>query len=282
MKAKCFILSPLSAVFYGIIQGLTEFLPVSSSGHLSILQNLFGTADFEASYFTFDILLHLATLIAVFIIYWRDIFPLVPAFFTMLGKLFRGKFRIAEYDPNERFVIFIIIATLPLFGAVLFKDYIEVLYSSVKIIGLILILNGAVLFVSDMLSHGTKTVNETKPHNALIVGLCQMCAIIPGLSRSGSTITGGLTQGFTREYAVKFSFIMSIPAILGANILEIPELLSTPVPQSDILAYVAGMIAAALAGIAAMKLLIYISRHATFRIFSVYCVVVGILTVIFG
>lgn len=282
MKVKCCILSPLSAVFYGIIQGLTEFLPVSSSGHLSILQNLFGKTDFVTSYFTFDILLHLATLIAVFIIYWRDIFLLVPAFFTMFGKLFKGKFRIAEYDPNERFVIFIIIATLPLFGAVLFKDYIEVLYSSVKIIGLILIFNGAVLFVSDMLSHGNKTVNETKPHNALIIGLCQMCAILPGLSRSGSTITGGLTQGFSREYAVKFSFILSIPAILGANILEIPELLSTPVPRSDILAYVAGMIAAALAGIAAMKLLIYISRHATFRIFSVYCVIVGILAVIFG
>lgn len=275
-------LSPLSAVFYGIVQGLTEFLPVSSSGHLSILQNMFGTDNFAASYFTFDILLHLATLIAVFIIYWRDIFSLIPAFFTMLGKLFRGKFRLAEYDPNERFVIFIIIATLPLFAAVLFKDYIEVLYSSVKIIGVILIFNGVVLFVSDMLARGNKTVTEAKPHNALVVGLCQMCAIIPGLSRSGSTITGGLTQGFTREFAVKFSFILSIPAILGANIIEIPKLLSTPVPQSDIIAYAAGMVAAALAGIVAMKLLIYISRHATFKVFSVYCVVVGTLAIIFG
>lgn len=275
-------LSPLSAVFYGIVQGLTEFLPVSSSGHLSILQNMFGTDNFAASYFTFDILLHLATLIAVFIIYWRDIFSLIPAFFTMLGKLFRGKFRLAEYDPNERFVIFIIIATLPLFAAVLFKDYIEVLYSSVKIIGVILIFNGVVLFVSDMLARGNKTVTEAKPHNALVVGLCQMCAIIPGLSRSGSTITGGLTQGFTREFAVKFSFILSIPAIFGANILEIPKLLSTPVPQSDIIAYAAGMVAAALAGIVAMKLLIYISRHATFKVFSVYCVVVGTLAIIFG
>lgn len=275
-------LSPLSAVFYGVVQGLTEFLPVSSSGHLSILQNMFGTENFAASYFTFDILLHLATLIAVFIIYWRDIFSLIPAFFTMLSKLFRGKFRLAEYDPNERFVIFIIIATLPLFAAVLFKDYIEFLYSSVKIIGVILIFNGVVLFVSDMFARGNKSVTEVKPHNALVVGLCQMCAIIPGLSRSGSTITGGLTQGFTREFAVKFSFILSIPAILGANILEIPKLLSTPVPKNDIIAYAAGMIAAALAGIAAMKLLIYISRHATFKVFSVYCAVVGILVVIFG
>ncbi len=275
-------MSPLSAVLYGVLQGLTEFLPVSSSGHLSIVQNIFGTGDFETSYFTFDILLHLATLAAVFIIYRRDIFPLVPAFFTMSGKMFRGRFHLSEYSPNERFAIFIIIATIPLFGAVLLKDYVEILYSSVKIIGLMLILNGIVLFVSDKLAHGSKTVNETKPRNALIVGLCQMCAILPGLSRSGSTITGGLTQGFSREYAVKFSFILSIPAILGANILEIPELLSSPVPQGDIPAYAAGMIAAVLSGIAAMKLLIYISRHATFGIFSVYCVAVGVLAVIFG
>lgn len=275
-------LSPISAIFYGIIQGLTEFLPVSSSGHLSILQNLFGTADFETSYFTFDILLHLATLTAVFIVYWRDIFPLVPAIFAVLGKVFRGKFRLSEYNPDERFAIFIIIATLPLFAAVVFKDYIEILYRSTKIIGIILIINGVVLYISDKLARGNKTVTETKPHNALIVGLCQMCAIIPGLSRSGSTITGGLTQGFTREFAVKFSFILSIPAILGANILEIPEIFETPVPQGDIYAYVLGMIAAAAAGIAAMKLLIYISRHTTFRIFSVYCALVGLAAVIFG
>ncbi|MDD4772215.1 MAG: undecaprenyl-diphosphate phosphatase [Eubacteriales bacterium] len=275
-------MSHLEAVFYGIVQGLTEFLPISSSGHLSILQHVFGTADLETSYFTFDILLHLATLAAVFVVYWRDILPLVPAFFTMTGKLFRGKFRLAEFDTNERFVIFIIIATLPLIGAVFIKDYVEILYGSVKIIGLLLILNGIILFVSDILSHGNKTTDETKPHNALIVGLCQMCAVLPGLSRSGSTITGGLTQGFSREYAVKFSFILSIPAILGANILEIPTLLSTPVPKSDITAYMAGMAAAALAGVAAMKLLIYISRRASFKIFSVYCITVGLLTFIFA
>lgn len=281
-ESEVLLLSPLTAVFYGVIQGVTEFLPISSSGHLSVIQNIFGAENFEASYFTFDILLHLATLIAVFIVYWKDIFSLVPAGVSMLGKVFRGKFRLAEYDLNERFVIFIIIATLPLVGAVFFKDYIEVLYGIVKFIGVILIINGAVLFVSDYLSHGSKTVADTKIRNAFVVGLCQMFAIIPGLSRSGSTITGGLTQGFSREYAVKFSFILSIPAILGANILEIPEMLSVPVPGGDIAAYIIGMVAAALSGVAAMKLLIYISRRANFRIFAVYCVIVGILTVIFG
>lgn len=275
-------MSPITAMFYGLVQGLTEFLPVSSSGHLSILQNIFHMEGLEQNYFTFDILLHLATLIAVFIVYHKMIFPLVPAFFTMMGKVFKGKFKLSEYNENERFVIMVIVATIPLFFAVPFNDYFEALYSHTKIIGCILIFNAVVLFISDMMSKGHKDIDEVKPRNAIVVGLCQMCALLPGLSRSGSTITGGLTQGFSREFAVKFSFILSIPAILGANILKIPELISNPVPSSDIFAYALGMVTAALAGIAAMKLLILISRKANFRFFSVYCAIVGLVAVIFG
>jgi undecaprenyl-diphosphatase len=109
-----------------------------------------------------------------------------------------------------------------------------------------------------------------------------MIAVVPGLSRSGSTITGGLTQGLDREQAVKYSFIMSIPAVLGANILEIPDIIRTPVPQSDIFNYAVGMFTALIAGIAAIKLLNYISKKSNFRIFSYYCVIIGIITVIFG
>ena len=273
-------MSLLFAVFYGIIQGITEFLPVSSSGHLAIMQRLFGMEDVEANYFSFGVLLHLATLVAVFIVYWRDILPLIPAVFTMFGKLFRGKVR--DFNDNEKFAAYIIIATLPLLPAVLVKDYVEVIFSYTKIIGAILMFNAVVLFVSDSLAKGNKTISETKPHNALIVGLCQMLAIVPGLSRSGSTITGGLTQGFDREYAVKFSFIMSIPAILGANILEVPDMLQTAVPSADIIKYAAGMAAALIAGIAAMKLLTYISRKSNFRIFSYYSFAIGLFTLIFA
>ena len=273
-------MSLLFAVFYGIIQGITEFLPVSSSGHLAIMQRFFGMEDVEANYFSFGVLLHLATLVAVFIVYWRDILPLIPAVFTMFGKLFRGKVR--DFNDNEKFAAYIIIATLPLLPAVLVKDYVEVIFSYTKIIGVILMFNAVVLFVSDSLAKGNKTISETKPHNALIVGLCQMLAIVPGLSRSGSTITGGLTQGFKREYAVKFSFIMSIPAILGANILEVPDMLQTAVPSADIIKYAAGMAAALIAGIAAMKLLTYISRKSNFRIFSYYSFAIGLFTLIFA
>lgn len=275
-------LSLLFALFIGIIQGLTEFLPVSSSGHLSIMQNIFGLQDVETSYFTFDILLHLSTLVAVFIVFHKDIFDLIKAFFTLCRKLFKGKFRLSEYDKNERFVVMILIATLPLVFVLFFRDGVAMLYKNTKLIGCVLIINALMLYVSDTLAKGGKDIAETKPVNALIVGLCQLLAITPGLSRSGSTITGGLTQGFSREYAVKFSFILSIPAILGANILEIPEILANPVPSGDILPYAVGMVAALLTGIAAMKLLQYISRNSNFRIFSYYCAIVGILAIIFG
>lgn len=270
------------AIFYGIIQGIAEFLPISSSAHLAIAQNIFNMENIEASHFTFDILLHLGTLVAVFIVYYKDIFELIPAAFSMIGKVFKGKFKLSDYTEAERFVIFVIIATLPLVAAVFIKDYIEIIGGYTKIIGGILIFNGIVLFISDKLEKGTVTLENKKPLHALFVGLCQMCAILPGLSRSGSTITGGLLMGFKREYAVKFSFILSIPAIIGANLLSVADIFETPIPSSYILPYIAGTVTAAVVGVLAMKFLIYISRKSNFRIFSYYCFAVGLLAIIFG
>ena len=256
-------MSIVSAILYGIIQGLAEFLPISSSGHLAIAHGLFGTANLDTDYFTFDILLHLATLVAVLIVYYKDIFPLIPAFFRVIGKICRGKFRLSECDDNEKMLIYLVIATLPLVAAVFLNDKVEALSQYVKVVGAILIVNGVVLFLSDRIGKGNKELADVKPKNALAVGLCQLCAILPGLSRSGSTITGGRLCGFTREFAVKFSFILSIPA-------------------SELPAYGLGMLAAAVTGILAMKLLAYVSKKSNFRIFSLYCVIVGVVAVIFG
>ena len=272
----------LSAAIYGLIQGLAEFLPISSSGHLAIAHSIFGGANIEADYFTFDILLHLATLIAVFIVYAKDVFSLIPAFFTMTGKIFKGKFKVKELNENEKMVFFVILATIPLVAAVFLNDKIEVLSSYPKIIGGILIFNGLLLFLSDLIPKSDKDISTMTPKNALLVGLCQLCAITPGLSRSGSTITGGRLCGFSREFAVKFSFILSIPAIIGANIFNIPDVIREPVPSSHIPAYALGMLVAAITGIIAMKLLKYISKKSNFKIFSIYCIAVGLLTVILG
>lgn len=276
--------SPMSiweSILYGLVQGIAEFLPISSSGHLAIFQSVFGTVDPDTN-ISFNILLHLGTLIAVFFVYRRDILQLICAFFSLCGKLLHGNFRFSTYNENERFVILVLIATLPLIPAALVEDYIASL--SVTIVGVILLLNAIVLFFSDKMTKGNKTLDEVTPRNALVVGLCQMCAILPGLSRSGSTITGGLTQGFERPLAVKFSFILSIPAILGACVLKLPDFFVTTANESteQLLIYLAGALVAGLAGVAAMKLLTYISKKSNFRLFSYYCIAAGLFAILWG
>ncbi|MBQ8381999.1 MAG: undecaprenyl-diphosphate phosphatase [Clostridia bacterium] len=271
------------SIFYGIVQGVAEFLPISSSGHLAIFQSVFGAGDPDAN-ISFNILLHLGTLIAVFIVYWRDIVQLIRAFFSLCAKLIRGNFKLSSYSENERFVIFILIATLPLIPAALIEGYISALSSYIIVVGAVLLLNAVLLFFSDKMAKGNKTLGEVKPRNALAVGLCQLLATVPGLSRSGSTITGGLTQGFERPLAVKFSFILSIPAILGACVLKLPDFFETVAAESSeqLLIYLAGALVAALVGIAAMKLLTYISKKSNFRTFSYYCVIAGIFAIVWG
>lgn len=272
-------MSILFAIICGIIQGAAEFLPVSSSGHLALFQNIFYNKEVPM---TFDILLHLGTLIAVFIVYWRDIFPLVPAFFTMLGKVFHKKFKLSDYTTNERMVVMVLIGTVPLVIAAFLGDTVEFLSSYTLAVGIILILNSVMLYISDTLARGGVNNENVKPRNALVVGLCQVLAIMPGLSRSGTTITAGLTQSFDREFAVKYSFILSIPAIIGANVTSIPDILENPIPTSDVPAYIIGTVVALVCGVAAMKLLIFISRKANFRAFSYYTFAVGVLAIILG
>lgn len=267
------------AIVYGIIQGLTEFLPVSSSAHLALAQALTGTEGVDL---TFDVLLHLGTLSAVLTVYGKDILGLIPAFFTLIGKLLKGKFTFGSYTPNERFVMLVIIATLPLIAALFLKDRVELISESVNAVGILLIINGLILLVSDKLRPKGIAADSAHPLQALFVGLCQLIAVIPGLSRSGSTVTGGLLMGFDRASAVKFSFIMSIPAIIGANLFSFIDTLKTPIAANSLPAYAAGTVAAALVGILAMRLLIHLSNKSSFKYFSYYCFAVGAAAIIFG
>ena len=260
----------LEAVVCGIIQGLTEFLPVSSSGHLAIAHSLFGMETSE-SYLTFDILLHLATLIVVFVVYYKEIFSLVPAFFTMLGKVFRGKFSLAAYTKPERCVILLIIATFPLAAAFFIEDKVAAVAGYTRAVGIILVLNGILLWLSDRFAKKGRR-EELTPAGA----------IFPGLSRSGSTISGGMLFGLDREEAVKFSFILSVPAILGANIFNIPEALSSEIPKNELWCYLAEMVCAMICGLIAMKLLLYISKKSKFGFFAYYCMIVGVLAAVLG
>lgn len=268
----------LKAILLGIIQGLCEFLPVSSSGHLALANNLF-TLPEEVDDLALNVLLHLGTLAAVFLVFRKDIWELIKSLFSLVKKLFRGKFRLADCTLGERFVVLLLIAVLPLVPAAFLSGSIEVLMGYPFIIGIILIVNAVMLYISESIGKGTKSLEEVTPTNALVVGLFQVVAILPGLSRSGSTITGGLIQGFDRALAVKFSFILSIPAILGAAVFEMPGFFASIPNTNTLLCYLAGALAAMLVGIAAIKLITWISKHSTFRIFSYYCFAVGVLAI---
>ena len=267
-----------SAIFLGLIQGIAEFLPISSSGHLAFFQEVVGILDGEENLF-FDVLLHLGTLVAVFVAYWAEIKALVLEFFTMVGmrKLPKGQ---KPDRLSRRMILFIILATLPLFLILPVKDYVEGLYTNAMFIGCAFLVTGLLLFLSDRLSHGNKDIKNATVADVLLVGVGQALATVPGISRSGTTISAGLSRGFSREFAVKFSFLMSIPAVLGANILSLIDAIGEGIDWGLMPMYLAGVAAAAVSGYLAIRLLKYISQRDSFGGFSYYCWGIGLVTLI--
>lgn len=273
-------MSILEAIILGLVQGIAEFLPISSSGHLAILQNLFNMSDIEGGHMLFDVLLHFGTLVAICFMYWPDI----KSMFTQTVDLFTGRNpapagQRRQY-PAARMFMLIIAATLPLVLILPVHKYIGLLSNSTIFVGGALILTGCMLFVSDRMAKGTKTEKNMLFKDALIIGLCQCVATLPGLSRSGTTITAGIATGHDRSYAVKFSLLMSIPAVLGATLLELIDAIKAGIDASLIPAYLFGMIAAMVSGVLAIGLLRMIAKKTRFGGFAYYCWVVGVLTII--
>ena len=269
------------AVFLGIVQGITEFLPVSSSGHLSILQNLIGVKYSESDHLLFDVLLHLGTLISICVVYRDDIRQMIKG----AAKFVRGEQDFSVFGdpliPPAKMVIFIIIATLPLFVALPFYSSISSLYFKTGFIGFALIITGCLLFAADRLvSQGNRTEKNMTVKDALIIGFAQAFALIPGLSRSGTTITVAMTRGFDRNFAVRFSLLLSIPAVLGSLILSLVHALSAGVNWQLAPVYLLGFVVSALVGYGSVKLLRTIVRKNRFGKFSYYCWAVGILTIL--
>ena len=268
-----------TAALLGLVQGIAEFLPISSSGHLSIINNLFNLSEIQNGRLLFDVLLHLATLISILIVYWQDIVLMV---YELLGFVNLGPMagqRQARY-PSARMFLMIVIATLPLFLILPIRKQLEVLYYRNIFIGIAIILTGCMLYVSDKMIPGKKNERSMTISDALIIGLCQCVATIPGLSRSGTTITAGIAAGLRRDYAVKFSFLMSIPAVLGANILSIADAVKAGIDWASVPAYLVGMVVALLSGIISIHFLRYISAKGRFGGFAYYCWVVGVLAII--
>lgn len=272
-------MSLLEAFILGLIQGISEFLPISSSGHLSIAGRLMGMDPEADSLLSFNILLHVATLAAVFIVYRKDIWEMIKAFFSMCGDLFTGKgLKLKDYT-YRRLIVMLIIATIPAtVAAFLFGDIIE--NPALWQIGTFLIITAVLLFVSEKLAGGKTQLEKMSYKQALGTGCFQALGTLPGISRSGSTIVGGLFCRLDKKTAVRFSFLMSIPAILGALLLDIKDMMSVETALPGALPVFVGMITAAVSGYLAIKFLLRLVEKSKLSYFSYYCIAAGIFAIV--
>ncbi len=269
----------LSSFLLGLVQGIAEFLPISSSGHLAIAQNLLGMSDAGTVPEFFDVLLHLGTLVAVFIAYWADIKDMVLEFFRGAGDLIHHSTP-NPVPPARRLIQLIILGTLPLFVVLPVKDAVQGLSNSMAFIGAALIVTGVLLFVSDRVKKGRKNERTATWLDVLIVGIGQAIATMPGISRSGMTITTGCFVGFERKFAVRFSFLLSIPAVLGANILSLADAAKAGINWAEVPVYLVGVVTAAVVGYLCIRLLRFIADRGKFGAFAYYCWAVGVLTLV--
>ena len=268
----------LSAILLGLVQGIAEFLPISSSGHLAIAQNLLGL-EAEVPEF-YDVLLHLGTLVAVFVAYWQDIVDMISEFFCGIGDLVR-RTTPSPVPGARRLIVLIVIATLPLFAVLPIRHAVQGLSDNMIFIGAALIVTGFLLFASDLMRKGRKTERHATWMDALVVGVGQAIATMPGISRSGMTITAGCFCGFERKFAVRFSFLMSIPAILGANLLSLLDVVQEGgVNWAEVPMYLVGVVVAAVSGYLCIRLLKMIADKGKFGFFAYYCWAVGVLTLV--
>ena len=267
----------ISMIIQGIIQGLTEFLPISSSGHLSVAQHFLGI---EETGLLMSIVLHLGTLVAVFIAFYRDIWGIIKEFFLTIKDIFTGKFSWKNMNDSRRMMFMVIIATLLLVPAYFIKDFFTCMEGDGDIIfeGCAFMFTALLLFLSDACVKGYKTGKDMKIRDAVAVGLFQCVALFPGVSRSGSTITAGLFCGLSRETAVKFSFILGIPAILGGSVLEIKDAFESGT-EFDIPLLLTGFVVAAAVGVLSIKLVSLVTKKNKFKLFGVYVLVLGLLCV---
>jgi undecaprenyl-diphosphatase len=250
------------SVLLGIIQGLTEFLPVSSSGHLAIAQHYM--EDFHQPGVLYDVLVHVATVAAVLLYFRREV-----------AALLSSPFRKDEKAAVERRLLVLLAAgSVPTaIMGLLMKDLMEELFANIALIALMLVVTGCLLFVSEKLRGAGRKEEALTLSDALLVGVAQGCAIIPGISRSGATISVLLIKGVDGETAARFSFLLAIPAILGAALLSLKDF--QRVPAGQIPAYAAGAAAAFVVGLISIHLLLAVVRRRRLFAFAIYCCLAG-------
>jgi undecaprenyl-diphosphatase len=262
------------ALILGLVQGLTEFLPVSSSGHLEIGQALLGTAGEEN--LTFAIVVHAATVLSTLVILWKEV-----------TQLFKGTFTTPKWNEDKNYVAMILVSMIPVFVVgMFFKEQVESLFGNgLLVVGICLCITAMLLYFSEWLSKRRAGVgHEVGYKDAIIIGLAQAVAVLPGLSRSGTTIATGLLCGVKKESVTKFSFLMVLIPILGEAFLELLDVLSGDVVASSIgiLPLLVGFVAAFVSGCLACRFMINIVRRQKLIYFAIYCLFAGIFSIVYG
>ena len=285
-------MSIIQSILLGIVQGITEFLPVSSSGHLAILQNIFHIETDGGM--LFDIMLHIGTLAAVFAVYYKDIWRMILETFRMIGAVFsnirifflnrihKTTFHYKKIINNNyrKFVVLILVSTIPtgVIG-ILGRDLVEWAGNTLLIPGICLLITGVLLMIADLTQDSRKMPRQVTYREGLLIGAAQGLATLPGLSRSGTTIAVCLMCGLERKFAVKYSFLLSVPAVLGAAVLEIKDVASQQIDMSCVGIYAVGMIFAAIVGYVCIKTMLVVVKNKKFSYFSYYCFAVGALAI---
>lgn len=272
-------MSILSAILQAIIQGITEFLPVSSSGHLSLYQHFTGNSGEGA--LMFSALLHLGTLVAVCTVFYKQIWELIKEFCLMIKDIFTGNFSVRDASPQRKVVFMYIISTAMLIPFVIFKGVFEGFAEDGSILmeGICFLYTAAILFMADRTSKGSKKAIDMKYKDATTIGFFQGVALLPGVSRSGSTISAGLFCGLTREAAVSYSFILGIPAILGGCLIEVKDGIAQKA-DIGVLPCIIGFVVAAIVGFLAIKLVQMLIKSDKFKVFWIYTGILGAVVII--
>lgn len=272
----------IETIVQGIIQGLTEFLPVSSSGHLSIYQYFTGNSG-ESS-FLLSAVLHLGTLVAVFIAFKDIILALLKECGFIIRDIFTLKFSFKNINGERKMIFALVLSLVMLIPFYLFKDFFTGFSTDSDIIveGVCFLYTALILFLSDKCVNGRREKEDITVANAVTVGLFQGVALMPGISRSGSTICGGLFSGFSRELAISYSFILGIPTILGGCLLEIKDAADSSNLEIQVLPLVIGFIISAIVGIFAIKLVKWLMKNNKFIYFSYYTAILGITVIVLG
>ena len=271
----------IQAIILGIVQGLAEFLPIASAGQVVLVTHILGvTFPTESGSLAFNVLLHIGTLTAVVVFFWKEVIQIIKSFISSILDLFRGQFtNNLKDDTYKRLSWLLIIGTIPVgISGALFTKRFEFFYNSVHAVSIFLIINGIILWSAEHVKRGNKKIKGISFKNALVIGIFESLALFPGISRSGSSISAGLFSGVDRVCAARFAFLLAIPAITGAIIVEFKDI--GALTETNTASIVAAYIAVVIFGFLSIGLLLRIINGTSLRIFSVYCWIVGGLALI--